>query len=296
MIYRLDFRPRIVFTLLALCGIALQVSRATNLADSKGTTAPCVGIGPLVGKCIQIAQEAGMIRSEDLGQTGITFSTNGDQDGRIEKVDPASAAAQAGLGVGDAIIEINGKPVKSTPGMLAMQQSFGERGQSVRIKVRRNGAEVEVTLVRDAQNAPPGPDPKSHLIYVRPMVNWKGEFIPCMGAGPAGPAAIEYCHSHFKKDGYIKASDYGSTGFEVDRADLNVAKITMVTPGSAAEKAGLLSGDEILQIDGKPLAESLGEVLPEKFFGKAGDRFQLTVKSGDQTKQVVLVLAAKARG
>lgn len=295
MVYRFAFTLRSIFILSALSGIGLQIGRAATLADSKGTTAPCVGIGPLVSKCIQVAQDAGMIRTEDIGQTGITFSTNGDQDGRIEKIDPASAAAQAGLGVGDAILEINGKPAKDTPGMLAMEQSFGERGQSVRIKVKRNGAELEVTLVRDAQNAPPGPDPKSHLIYMRPMINWKGEFIPCMGAGPAGPAAIEYCHSRFRKDGYIKASDYGSTGFEVDPANPDAAKITAVSPGSAAQKAGLLPGDEILQIDGKPLTESLGEVLPEKFFGKAGDRFQLTVKSGDQTKQVVLVLAPKAR-
>jgi C-terminal processing protease CtpA/Prc len=295
MALRSGFSLRFAFVLLALCGFGLQFCNATSLADSKGTTAPCVGIGPLVSKCIQVAQDAGMIRTEDVGQTGITFSTNGDQDGRIEKIDPASAAAQAGLGVGDAIVEINGKPAKDTPGMLAMEQSFGERGQNVRIKVRRNGVEFEVTLVRDAQNAPPGPDPKSHLIYMRPVINWKGGFIPCMGAGPAGPAAIEYCHSRFRKDGYIKTSEYGSTGFEVDKADPNAAKITKIAPGSAAEKAGLLPGDEILQIDGEPLAESLGEVLPEKFFGKAGDRFQLTVKSGDQTKQVVLVLAPKAR-
>jgi len=293
MVFR--FIARLIFATLVLCGIGLQAGSATTLADSKGTTAPCVGIGPLVSKCIQIAQEAGMIRSEDLGLTGITFSTSGDQDGRIEKVDPASAAAQAGLGVGDTILEINGKPVKSTPGMLAVQQSFGERGESVRIKVRRNGAELEVALVRDPQNAPPGPDPKSHLIYMRPMINWKGEFIPCMGAGPAGPAAIEYCHSRFKKDGYIKASEFGSTGFEVDRNDPNAARITSVSPDSAAQKAGLLPGDEIIQIDGKPLTESLGEVMPEKFFGKAGDRFQLTVKSGEQTKQVVLILAPKVR-
>jgi len=122
--------------------------------------------------------------------------------------------------------------------MLAMEQSFGERGQSVRIKVKRNGADLEVTLVRDAQNAPPGPDPKSHLIYSRPVINWKGEFIPCMGAGPAGIAAIEFCQSRFKKDGYIKASEFGSTGFDVDRKNPDAAKIASITPGSAAEKAG----------------------------------------------------------
>jgi C-terminal processing protease CtpA/Prc len=242
-----------------------------------------------------VAQEAGMIRSEDLGQTGLTFLTGGDQDGRIEKVEPASAAAQAGLAPGDLITAINGKPAKSTPGMLAMEQSFGERGQTVRVKVRRNGAELEFALVRDAQNAPPGPDAKSHFIYMRPVVNWKGEFIPCMGAGPAGIAAIEYCQSRFKKDGYIKASEYGSTGFEVDLDNPDAARITTVSAGSAAQKAGLLPGDEIFQIDGKPLTESLGEVLPERFFGRAGDRFQLTVKSGEQTRQLVLVLAPKAR-
>jgi C-terminal processing protease CtpA/Prc len=284
-----------IATVLAFYGLGTQQGHATNLADSKGTTAPCVGIGPLVSKCIQVAQDAGMIRTEDLGQTGLTFSKTGDQDGRIERVDSNSSAAQAGLSVGDLILEINGKPAKSTPGMLAMEQSFGERGQSVRIKVKRNGADLEVTLVRDAQNAPPGPDPKSHLIYSRPVINWKGEFIPCMGAGPPGIAAIEFCQSRFKKDGYIKASEFGSTGFDVDRKNPDAAKIASITPGSAAEKAGLQTGDEIVEIDGKPLAESLGEVLPERFFGKAGDRFELTVKSGEQTKQIVLVLGAKTR-
>jgi C-terminal processing protease CtpA/Prc len=127
------------------------------------------------------------------------------------------------------------------------------------------------------------------------MVNWKGQFIPCMGAGPAGFAAIDYCHKIFAKDGYVKADELGSTGLEMDLDRADAAIIASVKPGSTAEKAGLLAGDEIAQVNETPLGESVGGILPELLFGKAGDSFSLTVENAGSTRTVKLTLGRKLK-
>jgi S1-C subfamily serine protease len=127
------------------------------------------------------------------------------------------------------------------------------------------------------------------------MVNWKGQFIPCMGAGPAGFAAIEYCYKVFGKDGYVKVGELGTTGFQVNLDRPDAAVVASVDPGSASEKAGIKVGDEIVQVNETPLGESVGGILPELLFGRAGDSFNLTVESGGGSRTVKLTLGKKPK-
>jgi C-terminal processing protease CtpA/Prc len=197
--------------------------------------------------------------------------------------------------VGDLILAINGKPTKPTPGMIAAERTFGVQGEGVQIKVRRSGRELEFNVVRDPEKAPTGPQSGTILISVKPMINWKGQFIPCMGAGPAGFAAIDICYKTFGKDGYVKLGELGTTGlqFDLDRADAAVIK--SVNPGSTSEKAGMRAGDEILEVNELPLGESVGGILPELLFGRAGDSFTLTVENGGRTRTVKLTLGRKPK-
>jgi S1-C subfamily serine protease len=272
-----------------------QFGHCTALSDSKGTTGSCIGIGPIINKCVQTMENSGLIKVADVGVTGLTFEISGKDDGRITQVEPGSVGAQAGLQVGDLILAINGKPTKPTPGMIAAERTFGAQGEGVQIKARRGGKELGFNLVRDAEKAPAGPQSGTILIYVKPMINWKGQFIPCMGAGPAGFAAIDICYKTFGKDGYVKVGELGTTGlqFDLDRADAAVIK--SVNPGSASEKAGIRAGDEILEINELPLGESVGGILPELLFGRAGDSFTLTVESGASTRTVKLTLGRKPK-
>jgi membrane-associated protease RseP (regulator of RpoE activity) len=274
---------------------APQIGHCTALADAKGTKAPCIGIGPIVSKCIKVAEGAGLIKENEVGTTGPTFAISGKDDGRITQIVPGSAGAQAGLEVGDLIASINGKPTKPTPGMIAMERTFGVRGDGIDIKVRRDGKELDFNVVRDPQTAPPGPQSGTILIYVRPMINWKGQFIPCMGGGALGFAAIDICYKTFGKDGYVKVGELGTTGLQlnVDRTD--AALIASVNPGSAAAKAGLRAGDEIVQVNETPLGESVGGILPELLFGRAGDSFTLTVQSGESARTAKLMLGKKPK-
>jgi S1-C subfamily serine protease len=271
----------------------------TELLNPEGATAPCTGIGPIaapvVKKCITLFEQAGFIVNNQLGYSGFTIGTKGATDGAITAVDPQSPAAAAGFKVGDSITAINGKPVEPTPGMIAAKGVFGQRGDTLHLTLKRGGSQVDVSLVRAAQNAPAGPTTSGFMISVKDMIDWQNQFAPCIGAGPAAPAAIAFCYGHFKPYGFIKAADLGSTGFQIDLENKSKALVTTVDAGSLASKAGVQSGDEIVAIEGQPLTASKGEEASEMLFGKIGDQFKITVHRGQSVSTIELTLAAKPK-
>jgi C-terminal processing protease CtpA/Prc len=258
-----------------------------------------VGIGPIGGplakKCAELAEQAGFIRVNEVGFAGLTIGTTGKDDGVILTVQKESAAAHAGLDVGDAITAVEGKPVKPTPGNIATKAMFGRRGEALHLTVRHNGAVQEVSLVRSPQSAPAGPKSPNMFIMVRPMINWRGQFVPCMGAGPLAPAAFEMCNSRFKPHGYIKTGEFSSTGLQIDLVREDSAIVSAVEPDSAAGKTGILPGDEIVEVEGHTLTASVGETVTERIFGKIGDQFHVTVRREQTDKTVLLQLTAKTR-
>jgi len=249
----------------------------------------------VVKKCITLFEQAGFIVNNQLGYSGLTISTKGDSDGAITAIDPQSPAANAGFKVGDVIMAVNGTTVAPTPGMMADEGVFGQRGDTLHLKLLRGNSDVDVSLVRAAQNAPAGPTTSGFMISVKDMINWQNQFAPCIGAGPAAPAAIEFCYGHFKPYGFIKSAELGSTGFQIDLANKTCALITTVEPGSPASKADVRPGDEIVAIESQPLAASKGEAASEMLFGKIGDPFKITVQRGQTISTIELILAAKPK-
>ena len=295
---------RIFLSFLAAAVLAFAASQATaqvvtELVNPEGATAPCTGIGPIaapvVKKCITLFQQAGFIINNQLGYSGLTIATKGATDGAITAIDPQSPAAAAGFKVGDSVTAVNGKQVEPTPGMIATRGVFGQRGGTLHLTLKRAGSQVDVSLVRAAQNAPAGPTTSGFMISVKDMINWQNQFAPCIGAGPAAPAALEFCYGHFKPFGFIKATELGTTGFQIDLANESKALVTKVDPGSPASKAGVEPGDEIVAIEGQPLTASKGEAANEMLFGKIGDQLKITVHRGQSVSTIDLTLAAKPK-
>jgi C-terminal processing protease CtpA/Prc len=269
-----------------------------DLINDQGAEAPCIGIGPIGGplakKCVDAFLQAGFLREQESGTTGLTIATSGNQDGTIVKIEPGSPADQAGLSTGDTVLAVDGKPTSRTPGELVRQRSFGKRGDTLHLTVLRNGATLNVALVRAPATPPPTPKVGGFMITVKTLFNWQGQFVPCMGAGPAGFSALEFCYHRFEPYGFVKAGEYGSTGFEVDVRAGDKAVITSVDAGSPAAAADLRAGDEIAAIEGKPLAPNPGETANEYLFGKVGDQRKLTLRTAHgKEKTVVLALAEK---
>jgi membrane-associated protease RseP (regulator of RpoE activity) len=267
-----------------------------DIINSQGAEAPCFGVGPigapLAKKCVEILLQAGFLRVDETGVTGLTFGSTLKDDGRITTVAPGSAAAQAGLLPGDAVVSVEGKPIVDPPGLVAEQAIFGPRGDSVQLKLRKAG---DVTLKRAPLTAPPGPKSPSFFIMMRPIIDWRNIFIPCMGAGPAAPAVLAYCDSHFKPFGYIKAGDLGTTGLSFDLTRPDAAIVAAVDPNSPAAAASIQPGDQLLAVDGKPLTPNLSELAREALFGKTGTSFHVTVHRGRADKTLVLTLAAPTK-
>ena len=271
----------------------------SELINQQGATAPCVGIGPIGGpaakKCASLFKQAGFILSGQVGYSGLTLSTAGSNDGTITAIDPQSPAAAAGFQVGDLITAVNGKPAEPTPGMMAAKAVFGLRGDTLNLTLKRGSSQVNVNLVRAAQTAPAGPTTSGFMTEVKEMINWQNQFAPCIGIGPAAPAAIQFCYSHFKPYGFIRADQLGSTGFQIDLANQSHALVIAVDPGSPAAKAGVQPGDEIVAVAGQPLTASRGETANELLFGKTGDSLKVTVQRGQQDPTIELVLASKPK-
>ena len=286
-------------TVLACAAAPASAQIVTELVNPQGATAPCTGIGPIaapiVKKCITLFEQAGFIVNNQLGYSGLTISTKSETDGAITGVDPQSPAAAAGFKAGDTITAIDGKQVAPTPGMIAAKGVFGQRGQTLHLTLKRAGSQVDVSLVRAAESAPAGPTTSGFMISVKDMINWQNQFAPCIGAGPAAPAALEFCYKHFAPYGFIKSAELGSTGFQIDEANKSKALVTTVNPGSPATKAGVQPGDEIVAIEGQPLTASKGEAANEMLFGKVGDSLKVTVQRGQNVSTIQLVLAAKPK-
>jgi len=293
----MSLRPVWFLCVVLSVGAEYAVAQAkVDIINSQGAEAPCIGVGPIgapiAKKCVEIFQQAGFLRVDEAGVTGLTLGATPKDDGRITAVAPGSAAAQAGLLPGDAIVSVEGKPILPTPGTLAQQAIFGARGDSVQLKLRKAG---DVTLKRAPLAAPPGSKSPNFFIMMRPLIDWRNTFIPCIGAGPAAPAVIAYCDGHFKPYGYIKSGDLGTTGLNFDLANATAAIITTVDPGSPAAAASIQPGDQLLAVDGKPLTPHLSELAREALFGKTGASFHVTVHRGRADKTLVLTLAAPTK-
>ncbi|MFZ0337750.1 MAG: PDZ domain-containing protein [Terracidiphilus sp.] len=283
-----------ILVLAALLRMGGVKAEAETVVDSKGTSAACVSlILPLGKKCISLFESAGLISVKDLGYSGITFTLTGPDDGAIASVATRSAADAAGLQAGDRILTVNGKPAAHSLPEIAEMMIFGPRGETVKLRVMRGATPMDVELTRDPLQAPPGPESGSSLMYVKPMINWKGEFMPCAGAGPTGMAAVEFCWAHFKNDGYIRVTELGTTGLTFDKSKPDGAWIQTVAPGSAAEKAGLRAGDRLVQVDGSDLKESVGEAIQESLFARKGTRLTIVFLRNSAQQTVVLTLGSK---
>lgn len=263
--------------------------------NDEGVSGPCAGIGLgvlMVNKCVEAVRKEGYLKHNEVGDTGFTLGL-GDKDGVLTKVEPGGVAAMAGFKEGDTIVSVDGKPVKPTPGEAAAEQLFGERGQVVVLKVERGATTRDVSLTRApmaVQNAPKSP---GMLMSAKPLINWRGRFIPCNSVvGPTGLPVLAYCAHMMRPYGYVRVADVGTTGLTMNLANADKAVVAAVEPESPAAVAGIAPGDVVVQVDSKPLTGFTTQKANIALFAKPGETRTVTVMQGGAEKTAKLVLPA----
>lgn len=280
-------------------GGQLSAQTKVEIINDVGAKGPCLGIGismALVPKCVSRAEKEGFIPENEVGTDGLTIGTAGADDGVITAVAAGSTGASAGIAVGDRVISVDGKPTRWTPAMELARQTFGERGKEVTLTVKAAGDGTtarDVTFVREQSPMPSGAPSGSIFLPLMPLVDWRGRFVPCTAVGPTAFATYLICEKQFRPWGYVKAKDAGSVGFAVDSARMDAAVVTTVTSGSAAERAGLKTGDVIIAADGKSLAGSDGELASTYLFGRAGETRIVVVERGGKQMSETVILGKK---
>lgn len=281
----------------ALLSVAAPVHAqlVTGVIDRNGVYLPCVTVGPLAPivqeYCVRRMLAEGFVLTSELGATGLTIGSSGSDDARVSGVQPGSAAAQAGLNVGDRIVSVDGVSTRRTPENVARQLAFGARDDRLELTLRRDGTELVCGFKRGRGPEPPDtPKSPNILVGLHPLVSWDGRFIPCMGAGVLGPVAIGACLSHYRKDGFVRVGALGSTGIAFDPARTDAAIVAGVDPGSPAATADVRSGDEVTAIDGRPLTVSQGKTADALLFGRAGAGHQVLADRQGRSVTVQLVL------
>jgi S1-C subfamily serine protease len=162
------------------------------------------------------APEAAPRRS--LGITAEPVKIEGKGALKVVKVDPAGAGAKAGLEPGDVLVAADGKPLAG-PEQLAAALRKGGPVVELLVRDTRTGKDVPVPV--RFGSATPSPAPMA-----RPK------------PAPAGPGT---------ESGIGAATELVFLDTEV------AVKVTAVTPGGPAARAGLEPGDVIVEAAGKPV-------------------------------------------
>ncbi|HEY0840087.1 MAG TPA: Do family serine endopeptidase [Vulgatibacter sp.] len=173
----------------------------------------------------------------------------------VASVEPKGPADQGGLKPGDAVVSLNGKPIKGAS-ELSRNVALSKPGDTVTLGVLRGGEQQDVKVKlgeRPSSQKAPAPKQEEH----------QGE------EGPVG-LTIQPVPQQIQSKLGVKGG----------------AMVSAVEPGSRADEAGLQPGDVILEANRKPVNEPKDLIDIAK---KAGDApLALRVRRGEAAVYVVI--------
>ena len=225
---------------------------------------------------------------------------------------------------GDVIVSIDSRSLRSSAGGLRFANI--RPGQRVSLGIRRNGRTMRVSLIAAGINAddpsglgqysPRAPDgydrdygsPPAPRATTAPDVPFPPRMPRAAGTTPRAPVAPRMpVPSVVPRVPDSPASPRGWFGFSIRCNDCGWSRngnepyprwesttapeISLIAPGSPADRAGFKTGDRITQVDGYSILEPEGS----RRFGmlKPGQRVRLTVSRNGQSITRDLVLAER---
>jgi carboxyl-terminal processing protease len=100
--------------------------------------------------------------------------------------------------------------------------------------------------------------------------------------------------SYMDPDQYRQANlgiegEYEGIGAYID-VSTEFVTIISVVPGSPAEEAGILPGDQVIAVDGEDMSGADGDYVVSQILGPAGTVVNLTIQRGDETDPLEFVM------
>jgi len=177
----------------------------------------------------------------------------------VNSVQKDSAAAKAGIEVGDAIMEFDGVRVRSSAELRRLIRET-PAGRTVELKIVRDGKTRVLSAKMEASTK------ELNYSYNGPEIRIPPFHVPEINIPPMDFSGF---------------GDHRTTlGISADNLTPQLAQyfgvkqgkgilISEVTKGGAADKAGLKAGDVIVQVDGRPISgvEELRATLNDNFTG-----------------------------
>jgi len=201
----------------------------------------------------------------ERGWLGVYIQKNSIGEIEILEVEEDSPAWKAGLKVGDVILKINGKEVKSTS-FLASEIRKRKPGEKVFLEIKRD-SEIKKVKVELGKL----PEREVYSFFER---KYPGLYIPYK-------RLIEPFRHGFKKRFKIYAKGRKYIGIYVEECTEELAEyfgvkegkgllVTKVVKNSPAEKAGIKVGDVLIKADGKILdsIDKLVSIIKKKDVGE----------------------------
>ncbi|MEN3380677.1 MAG: serine protease Do [Hyphomicrobiales bacterium] len=178
----------------------------------------------------------------------------------VDAPQPGSPAAKAGIDAGDVITAVNGAPVKDSHD-LARKVSMVAPGTSLKLDITRNGASKSLSLVVGQM-----PGALQAVAHEQPSASSPG--VPHLGLSLA------------------PATDVAGAGGKG-------VVVTNVDPDGTASERGFKTGDVILDVAGKPVANA-GDVRKALSETKAQGKHDalMRVKTADATRFIAVPLGS----
>jgi serine protease Do len=199
-----------------------MVGLTTNAANVGGFDAQAgyaLPMDTLTRRAIEALKQG---KEVEYGFLGVQLSL--ENTNQIKDVIPGTPAGEGGLMPGDVVVSIGGLPVVDADSLVMSVNAFAP-GEPISVRARRNGVEIEKTVVLSKLPI------KGEVIATNRPLSWRGIRVDFVSINPN----VQYGPD------ILKAMAQGGV------------LVIEVQPGSAAADAGIKVGQIIVRIEGQPI-------------------------------------------
>lgn len=212
------------------------------------------------------------------GGTGITLTTNAQDQVSVSKVQPGSPAQRAGVRAGDVITQVDGRPVLGKSEVDVNEMLWGDPDTDVALSVRRKGSPTAQAVTIKRALVPKDIDP-TQMTYnsIQGMMHsLKDKYTMFLD-----PAAYKDMQKQ-------TSGEFVGIGALLGTNKLKQVYVVRVLPNGPASKAKVMAGDIIMKVDGHSALKKPDTDVVKLIRGEPNTSVTLTLLRKTATKVITI--------